>query len=1345
MKHFFTRTKRFGAILLAAVMLFSIIPGASAFASDGSPQILSDADDLQQGSFDEYVAEHADEFSQELKSDAIGTAVLATTESILAAPSSVASASTEDLDLSDFADGSLLYPESAPQRYTVLVLDTSGSMIGTPFNKVKETAQIFTKSLTEASSENYIALVGFSTSASVKAQFTNDAGLLADAISKLSAVGSTNQQDALVKADSLLDSVSEKNVVKNIVLLTDGLPEAGSWLLSGKYSIFDYGLGYGYANAAYKKAMEIRDDGTFIYSLAFFHSLSGTRLTFGRRFLKDLQNAGYYEVTKPEDLGSRLDEIAGQIKGPGEGSGEEPGKLPDTVKKGTFKYVGVFPEGTAAEDRYDFSAEYYYSDDYFLSDAKVYNPHLSTMSLCLTMAAISSYEVDPQKSGWSAEIAMQNVRELLTGDDGIGYQGFEYNHFWNEPPTINSIGAVAAHKKIVDPGSGEYTQIALAIRGGRYYSEWASNFIVGASGAHQGYSEAKENVLQFLSTYITDKRITGNIKLWIVGYSRAGTTANLVAGALNDGRTLPNVRLAQKDLFAYTYEAPQAAMIEQTTGDHRNIHNIINLNDIVPLFTQSAWGFARYNGSSHILPSSATASFPAKKAAMLAEFDKLEKTETYGYTVDEYTRSISVQLNWLKILVGGDAFVKLVVTSDRDYPQSMLLADTVANISKPSILSREKYVSDVQPGLTDIFERDSSYSGEGRDWLNQVLSKFTSADIEYIIAPIYSIKLFYSSSARIKDIAKRLTATFAKYSQETGIRISQAFIETLARVLADFIFSHPLTFVKLADNVMRGSVFQSHYAEITFAWLRSQDDYYTVGASAESSSGTFRVIRIDSAADANVYDSNHSLVASIAGDVSQAVDGGVVATRNEAGENLIYLPADESYTVNITAAETTAAGTDNGTGADGETGTDTGTITYSVNEVNLVTGEVARLVNYYDVPLTSGAELTGIVPSLSEAGSEGAVSNEPAAEYRLVDSVQNEVLASEDVKGGAAVEELYFNVVLKPDNDNGNGFVQGAGRFLKGSYAKVEATSQSGSVLLGWYKGDELVSTDSEYRFAVMNDTELTAKFSEVKRHNLKLAAAVGGKVTSAEGAYSAGTEIAVVAETEPGYEFVGWTSGSGGAFDDAAKPDVWFTMPDNDVTVTANFRALTNVGGKTDENTGVGGENTTDTGSGKTDENNTGDKTDNTGDKTDNTGSTNTGVSGGSGSGGGGNSGGGPGVVFTLKPTPSPSPEAASKQTAAPVSSVALSQTTAAAVTSSSVGDQVITKAPAVDSGFTAALTRSKTYTDGIFSDVASDAWYAAAVQFVYEYGIMNGTAPTLFSPDGNTSRAQIITILAR
>jgi hypothetical protein len=96
-------------------------------------------------------------------------------------------------------------------------------------------------------------------------------------------------------------------------------------------------------------------------------------------------------------------------------------------------------------------------------------------------------------------------------------------------------------------------------------------------------------------------------------------------------------------------------------------------------------------------------------------------------------------------------------------------------------------------------------------------------------------------------------------------------------------------------------------------------------------------------------------------------------------------------------------------------------------------------------------------------------------------------------------------------------------------------------------------------------------------------------------------------------------------------------------------------------------------------------------------------------------------------------------------VSSVALSQTTAATVTSSSVGDQVITKAPAVDSGFTAALALSKTYTDGIFSDVASDAWYAAAVQFVYEYGIMNGTAPTLFSPDGNTSRAQIITILAR
>ena len=48
-------------------------------------------------------------------------------------------------------------------------------------------------------------------------------------------------------------------------------------------------------------------------------------------------------------------------------------------------------------------------------------------------------------------------------------------------------------------------------------------------------------------------------------------------------------------------------------------------------------------------------------------------------------------------------------------------------------------------------------------------------------------------------------------------------------------------------------------------------------------------------------------------------------------------------------------------------------------------------------------------------------------------------------------------------------------------------------------------------------------------------------------------------------------------------------------------------------------------------------------------------------------------------------------------------------------------------------------------FTDVAEDVWYAEAVKYVRDNGIMSGTSSTKFSPNLNTSRAMLATILYR
>ena len=48
-------------------------------------------------------------------------------------------------------------------------------------------------------------------------------------------------------------------------------------------------------------------------------------------------------------------------------------------------------------------------------------------------------------------------------------------------------------------------------------------------------------------------------------------------------------------------------------------------------------------------------------------------------------------------------------------------------------------------------------------------------------------------------------------------------------------------------------------------------------------------------------------------------------------------------------------------------------------------------------------------------------------------------------------------------------------------------------------------------------------------------------------------------------------------------------------------------------------------------------------------------------------------------------------------------------------------------------------------FADVPAAAWYADAVQYVYENGLMTGVSESEFAPDGTATRGQIVTFLWR
>lgn len=190
-------------------------------------------------------------------------------------------------------------------RYTVLVLDCSGSMYGDPIVALREAAtkfceQVFLADTAEV--KNQVALVSFDDYAIVESDFTNDLDKLKAAISTLDDRGITNIADALVKADTLLKNVNDANAIKNVLLLTDGvpvLPNSGDQ--NGPYD--DWEANYCY-NTEQRLGMK---DHYNIYTFGFFHRLRGTELAFCRRFLTDLSTfdrgtGKFYEIGSVKDL-----------------------------------------------------------------------------------------------------------------------------------------------------------------------------------------------------------------------------------------------------------------------------------------------------------------------------------------------------------------------------------------------------------------------------------------------------------------------------------------------------------------------------------------------------------------------------------------------------------------------------------------------------------------------------------------------------------------------------------------------------------------------------------------------------------------------------------------------------------------------------------------------------------------------------------------------------------------------------------------------------------------------------------------------------------------------------------
>ena len=232
-----------------------------------------------------------------------------------------------------------------------------------------------------------------------------------------------------------------------------------------------------------------------------------------------------------------------------------------------------------------YTIDFKYSDGFFETSAKEYDPHMATMSC--TMAYASTTVI---KKDYDFSEGPKNIKDTLTQ---MGFEDLYASEAYTQVPTPDTV-ACAIGSKTVKTQNGTKKVVSITVRSANYEKEWTSNVTLGKNGEAEGFAEAADQVTKEVNEYLEKHDLTkgaedGDVVFWLSGFSRGGATANLTAKRLID-------QFGNGKVYAYTIEAPQGgvASAELADRDYTCIHNITCKDDPVPYVAPTKWGFKRY-------------------------------------------------------------------------------------------------------------------------------------------------------------------------------------------------------------------------------------------------------------------------------------------------------------------------------------------------------------------------------------------------------------------------------------------------------------------------------------------------------------------------------------------------------------------------------------------------------------------------------------------------------------------------------------------------------------------------------------------------------------------------------
>lgn len=537
--------------------------------------------------------------------------------------------------------------------------------------------------------------------------------------------------------------------------------------------------------------------------------------------------------------------------------------------------TGYFSFNSISSTVEDIDSAFYYSDGFFAGDPTSYNEHLATMSLDLAMSAFNASAgnfKDDTKRIFNNRFA--HVKQLLS-DIGCSDDNTWISPSYLTEPTTDSIACAISQKelKTSDGKDTGYTLVPIAIRGANYDKEWVSNVTVGAgTGEAEGFASAANTVTKAVTAYIRDYNLqsridAGKVKFWVVGYSRAGATANLTSKRLVDAYSKIGKAGSFNQIYGYDFEAPQGGVTsaEVSGMDYSCIHNLINKTDVVPKVAPTVMGFKRY-GADVYMPqySVGTADYETQKALMLNQLTAVNPSITF----DDYFHLATVNYLGSTIL----AFYAYDQIGEVDDPTgtkaeawldtfvdnfvNWALEDNSRGVAGTGTL-RQRYAANTiwgtetfQTALQNIvglvYSKPPETAKNIKDSASSIMDKLSTLQLrdiyDNVIGDWYTLpdEGYYNTDGAYvsgkKDYVDFLGNKLVYEKPGLDQYLKEGEITDLSKdwkVLLDVLFTFIDEDYSKNNQQLLGTlaynsstIMESHYPEINLAWLRSLDNFY---------------------------------------------------------------------------------------------------------------------------------------------------------------------------------------------------------------------------------------------------------------------------------------------------------------------------------------------------------------------------------------------------------------------------------------------------------------------------------------------------------------------------------------